>query len=126
MKICPVCGNSVKGRKDKIYCSEYCKSAAQYENRLINEIFFFKVDKQLKTNRKILKTHNKDGYTTLRKTVLLSKGFNPNYFTHLWKNPKGQTYCFCYEFGFLELIGQDKYLIVKWQDYMETNQNRLQ
>ena len=119
MKICPVCGGPVKGRKDKVYCSIDCRSAAQYEKRLIHDHFYLEVDKQLKTNRKILKKYNQSGFTTLRKEKLLEEGFNPKYFTHYWKNSKGQVYLFCYDYGFLDLKeNKDKYLIVEWQEYM--------
>lgn len=122
MKRCPVCKTEVKGRTDKIYCSETCKSSHQYESRTIKESFFLQVDRQLKTNRKILKRYNQTGYTTLRKKVLLELGFNPRYFTHYWKNQKGQVYLFCYDFGFLEIEqqGKKKYLLVEWQNYMES------
>jgi len=52
---------------------------------------------------------------------LLSECFDPNYFTYYWKNKKGQVYLFCYEYGFLDLKGnqKEKYLLVTWQDYMD-------
>ncbi len=120
MKICPSCGDKIKGRKDKIYCSPNCRSSAQYEIRTQTEKFFLQVDKQLKTNRKILKRYNKSGFTTLRKAELTKEGFNPKFFTHYWKNSKGQVYLFCYDLGFLELEQQGikKLLLVEWQPYM--------
>lgn len=120
MKKCPVCKSEVKGRKDKVFCSESCKSSFQYENRLENEKFFLEVDRQLKQNRKILKKYNLSGYTTLRKEILFNEGFNPNYFTHYWKNKSGQVYLFCYDYGFADVSkdGKDKYILVEWQDYM--------
>lgn len=120
MSICPSCREPIKGRKDKIYCSPTCRSAAQYEKRMVNEQFYLQVERQLKTNRKILKRYNKSGFTTLRKERLLEEGFNPKFFTHYWKNKKGQIYLFCFDFGFLELEqdGKKKYLLVTWQDYM--------
>jgi len=121
MKNCPVCKTEVKGRADKLFCSVQCKSAFQYEKRVNHEMFYFKVDKQLKTNRKILKKFNQSGYTTLRKEKLLEAGFNPRFFTHFWKNQNKQVYLFCYEYGFMEIDqkGIKKYLLVEWQDYME-------
>ena len=82
---------------------------------------FFKIDKQLKVNRKVLKRYNRVGMTKLRQEVLLKEGFNPNYFTHYWKNQKGDVYLFVYDYGFLKLKEQnkDKYLIIEWQEYME-------
>ncbi len=100
-KNCPVCDIKVKGRSDKIYCSKKCKSINQYENRQKTEWFYLKVERQLKINRKILKKNNKSGYTIIRKNELLEEGFNPKFFTHYWKNKKGEVYLFVYEYGFL-------------------------
>lgn len=122
---CPVCKTEFRGRIDKIYCSLKCKSINQYESRREKEKFYFQVDAQLKTNRKLLKKYNKTGKTILRREVLLIDGFNSNYFTHYWKNDKGDVYFFCYDYGFLNLKEGDKkkYIIVEWQDYMRNNKN---
>lgn len=119
-KTCPVCGSAVKGRSDKRFCSVKCKSIQQYEKRADKEAFYLKVDKQLRTNRRILKAYNHKGFTTIQKKYLLEEGFDPNYFTHYWKNAKGDIYLFVYEYGFLDLqkSGKQKYLIVQWQEYM--------
>lgn len=123
---CEYCNEEISGRSDKIYCDAYCKAAYHYQKRKKHEhaTFFKQVDHQLKTNRKILKHLNVEGYSTVRKEVLHSKGFNPNFFTHYWKNKKGDVYLFCYDFGFLSLKknNRDKYLLVKWQDYMVASQ----
>ncbi|TXE19270.1 hypothetical protein ES731_08630 [Psychroflexus gondwanensis] len=119
-KICPVCESPLKGRSDKKFCSTKCKSIHQYENRQEKEAFYLEVDRQLKTNRKILKTYNFRGFTTVRKELLIDDGFDPNFFSHYWKNSKGDIYLFVYDYGFLDLkkSGKDKYLIVQWQEYM--------
>jgi len=72
-------------------------------------------------NRRLLKAYNKAGKATVRKETLLSDGFNPKYFTHYWKNPKGNIYLFCYEYGFMEKKEERavKYVLVKWQKYMK-------
>lgn len=121
MNLCPVCDSPIKGRTDKKYCSLKCKSSHQYQIRKSEEVLYYKIDKQLKVNRKLLKAYNKSGLSSVRKEILLSEGFNPNYFTHYWKNRKEQVYLFCYEYGFLYLKknGKEKYLLVKWQEYMD-------
>lgn len=121
VRICPVCEAKLVGRVDKRFCSAKCKSIHQYENRQKKEAFYIQVDRQLKVNRKILKAFNKKGFSTLRKADLHKEGFDPNYFTHYWKNRKGNVYLFVYEYGFLNLKkdGRDKYLLVIWQDYMQ-------
>ena len=120
-RMCPVCGATIKGRSDKKFCSAKCRSINQYEKRQKSEVFYFKVDRQLKINRKLLKKYNRSGYTTIRKTVLIEEGFDPKFFTHYWKNQKGDIYLFVYEYGFLKKAdrGKDKYVLVLWQDYME-------
>ncbi|UII29116.1 hypothetical protein LVD15_11990 [Fulvivirga maritima] len=120
MKKCPTCGASIKGRKDKIYCSLKCKSSAQYDQRLKTEQFYLMVDKQLKTNRKLLKKFNKAGKATIREEDLISEGFDPKYFTHGWRAKNGNLYMFCYEYGFMKTQenGKNKYVLVQWQDYM--------
>ncbi len=81
---------------------------------------FTRIDKQLKLNRIILKSFNKGGKSIVRKSKLVKEGFDPNFFTHYWKNQKGAVYLFCYEFGFLHKREKeiDKYVLVDWQDYM--------
>jgi hypothetical protein len=120
VRLCPICGAQVMGRSDKRFCSTKCRSINQYENRVTKQAFYIKVDRQLKINRKVLKRYNRSGYTTIRKEELLSAGFDPQYFTHYWKNKKGEVYLFVYEYGFLHTRKHDKekYVLVTWQDYM--------
>ena len=118
---CPACHEIIVGRRDKKFCSDYCRSAYHYEKNQNRPLSMFRsIDQQLKTNRMILKDYNKGGKVTVRKEVLLKEGFNPKYFTHYWKNDKGQVYLFCYEFGFLSLKEKEKekYVLVKWQPFM--------
>jgi hypothetical protein len=106
---------------DKKFCSPYCKSAYHYQqNKKKESSLYQSIDRQLKTNRRILKLYNKAGKATVRKEKLLSEGFNPRYFTHYWKNQNGDVYLFCYEYGFLERSENNKakYILVTWQDYM--------
>lgn len=121
MKSCPNCGEEVIGREGKKFCNPYCKSNYHYERSKKKEDTLFKsIDNQLKLNRRILKNYNKSGKATVRTEELDKHGFDPNYFTHYWKNGKGDVYLFCYEFGFLAKVenGKSKYVLVKWQPYM--------
>ena len=121
MKKCLNCDDPVTGRADKKFCSTYCKSSYHYSKNLdANDSVFVIMDKQLKLNRRLLKSYNKAGKATVRKVKLIEEGFNPNFFTHFWKNNKGDVYLFCYEFGFLskQENGRAKYVLVEWQSYM--------
>ncbi len=119
---CLYCNGILSGRLGKKFCTPHCRSAYHYkENKQKQDKLYVVIDKQLKLNRRILKEYNKAGLATVRKQKLLDAGFNPKYFTHYWKNKKGQVYLFCYEFGFLEVQDSSniKYVLIKWQAYMD-------
>ncbi len=120
---CPACNEVITGRRDKKFCNDYCRSAFHYNRNAQKEPTMFQfIDRQLKDNRRILKDFNKGGKVTVRKEVLQNEGFNPKYFTHYWKNEKGQVYLFCYEYGYLTIKerGRQKYVLVTWQQYMNS------
>ncbi|ALM06429.1 hypothetical protein SB49_00330 [Sediminicola sp. YIK13] len=119
---CKSCQKELTGRKDKRYCDVYCKSAHQYQvTKTTGGTLFRQIDSQLKKNRSILKGYNKSGMAKVRSEVLLKEGFDPNFFTHYWKNKKGDVYLFVYEYGFLKRNdrGRDKYVLVLLQEYMK-------
>ncbi|WP_179346448.1 hypothetical protein [Winogradskyella ursingii] len=121
-KNCLHCDKKLTGRTDKKYCDPHCKSAYQYKiEREKPERFYNKVDNQLKLNRKILKRYNKAGKATIRAKVLKEDGFDHKFFTHYWKNKKGDVYLFIYEYGFLNIADNNtqKYVLIQWQDYMK-------
>ena len=121
-KYCLACNLELEGRIDKKFCDSYCKSAWHYkQSRDGTAGFYSKVDRQLKTNRRILKIFNKAGKAIVRAQMLLELGFNPKFFTHYWKNKNGDVYLFVYEFGFLTRTqnGKKKFILVTWQPYME-------
>ncbi|MCL5130494.1 hypothetical protein [Algibacter sp. L4_22] len=121
-KECLACGKELIGRSDKRFCDLHCKSSYHYRKSLEETPrFYSKVDNQLKLNRKILKNYNKSGKATVRALTVLGLGFNPSFFTHYWKNAKGDVYLFVYEFGFLKKKENnvEKYILIKWQEYME-------
>ena len=124
-KTCKACNKLLSGRSDKKFCDTYCKSSYHYQKSIEEKpSFYTKVDKQLKTNRRILKNFNRAGKATVRSEILINKGFNPNFFTHYWKNKNQDVYLFIYEYGFLKKSehGVEKFVLVKWQEYMAKKQ----
>lgn len=122
-RYCLFCNKEFEGRTDKKFCDPYCKSSYHYNQRQKRAgSFYSMVDHQLKVNRRILNKFNKAGKAVVRSEVLTDLGFNPKYFTHYWKNNKGDVYLFVYEFGFISRIenGRKKYVLIKWQDYMNS------
>lgn len=119
---CPVCEKTFRGRSDKKFCDPACKSAWHYQiQQEEGRGYYAVVDRQLKTNRRLLKKFNKAGKSTVRAEVLIKLGFDPRFFTHFWRNANKEIYYFVYEFGFLNKMenGRKKYVLVTWQPYME-------
>lgn len=119
---CSCCGKELEGRSDKKFCDPYCKSSYHYKKgKTESPRFYNRVDNQLKLNRRLLKNYNKAGKVIIRSEQLKSDGFDPNFFTHYWKNTKGDVYLFVYEYGFLKKMEHsiEKYVLIKWQGYME-------
>jgi hypothetical protein len=120
-RFCLACQKELEGRVDKLFCDTHCKSSFHYAKKKQEKYTLFQqIDLQLKQNRKLLKHYNQAGKATIRKETMLKAGFDPNFFTHYWKNSKGDIYLFCYDYGYLTVTenGRSKLVLVKWQDYM--------
>ena len=72
----------------------------------------------LRKNRSILKIMSPLGKTTTRQEYLVLQGFDFRYHTHQYQTRTGNTYYFCYDFGYL-LLPEEKVLLVNWQPYMQ-------
>ncbi|MGN6493327.1 MAG: hypothetical protein ACTHLE_15105 [Agriterribacter sp.] len=99
---------------DKKFCDSWCRNA--YHNKLNSNYtspLVRTINSILKRNRKILGTllSAERGTARISKKRLLDMGFNFGYLTHQVITKKGQTYVFCYEYGYL-LLESDFYLIV--------------
>ena len=76
------------------------------------------INDKLRRNRFLLQRASPEGKTTLRREVLQLSGFDFRHHTHLYRAKNGNTYHFCYDYGYL-LLEDEKVLIVNWQPYME-------
>jgi len=76
------------------------------------------VDLILKKNRRVLAElldGIKEDHHTFTQKRLLTKGFQFGYYTHHYTTRKGDTYCYCYDYGYLPLEGE-YYLVVKTRE----------
>ena len=117
---CLICGQAFKGRSDKKYCSDQCRSQSNNQKRKADaaELLMEEINRVLRQNRNILKTTSPWGKTTTQVGYLVQQGFDLRYFTHQYRTQKGNTYLFCYDYGYL-LLPEEKLLIVNWQPYMQ-------
>jgi predicted nucleic acid-binding Zn ribbon protein len=114
-KTCLECGEDFKGRADKKFCSDQCRTA--YNNRLNSDTVNYvrNVNNILRKNRRILMELNPEGKNKVPLAKLKSKGFDFSYYTNIYTTKEGAQYFFCYEQGYLP-IEKDYYLLVVRKD----------
>ncbi len=110
---CLQCAKKVIGRADKKFCNDYCRNA--YNNVVkgsVNKIVR-NINNKLKRNRNILEQIlGGEPNKKMHKDQFVKEGFHFDYHTHTLKNKKGDTYFFCYEYGYLQ-TGENWFLVVK-------------
>lgn len=113
LRKCLDCGEELRGRADKKFCSDQCRN--NYNNRLNRDdtTIIRRVNQVLKNNYRILCSFNTSGKTTLHRDRLTSAGFNFKYFTSILQTRKNRTYFFCYDQGYMELENSFLMLVKK-------------
>lgn len=113
-RLCLECLAPVVGRSDKKFCDDYCRN--NFNNLLKRESnnFMRNINNTLRKNRKILSELLAENEETYRINFenLMKEGFLFKYHTHTYTNVKGDTYYYCYDYGYLPL-DNDWFLIVK-------------
>lgn len=112
---CLDCGAVLRGRSDKKFCDDQCRS--NFNNRMKAGIYssMRPVNAILRKNYTILTQVCQENQVTIKKDDLLKYGFNPDYHTHLQQSQNGNTYFFCYEYGYMK-IENETFLIVRKND----------
>ena len=114
---CRNCGKQVKGRSDKKFCNDYCRNYHNNQSKAEVNNYVRNINNALRKNRRILQEllpPNED-MSRMTKEQLLQAGFQFRYTTHSYRNKKGSTYFFCYDYGYLPLE-HDWILVVKYMD----------
>lgn len=111
-KNCLECGELVKGRADKKFCSGYCRNA--YNNRLNKDRrnLIRNINNRLRKNYRVLEQLNPHKKSKTSRKNLLNKDFSFEYITSIYTTKKGITYYFVYDQGYLPLEN-DYYALVK-------------
>jgi len=117
-KNCLECGEEIRGRSDKKFCSDLCRNA--FNNKLNSDStnYVRNINNTLRKNRRILEGLIPEETAKATKGKLLQKGFNFQYYTNTYTTKKEKTYYFCYEYGYLP-IDNDLYFLVKRKEYSE-------
>jgi hypothetical protein len=111
-KLCLDCGETLRGRSDKKFCDDQCRSNFNNRMKAGQQCCIRPVNNILRKNHSVLSKICTGEKIRIKKEVLLLNGFNPDYHTHLHQTQSGNTYYFCYDYGVLKLDG-DVFLVVK-------------
>ena len=115
MLTCKLCKKKFNGRRDKIFCSTYCKNDYHTKLRAVTNKATTDVDKILHRNRSILlETLTKKG---VRKKIpridLDQKNFNYDYITGYHVNKQGKVVHQVYDFYWLIFSDEEVYIYRK-------------
>lgn len=117
-KTCPECGEPIKGRIDKKFCSDLCRNSFNNKQNSDSNNYMRNINNILRRNRRILEELTPEGKSKVHRDKLTSRGFNFSYFTNIYSTKTGNQYFFCYEYGYLQLEG-DFFALVKRQEWVE-------
>jgi hypothetical protein len=117
-RTCRECGEKLIGRKDKKFCSDYCRT--NYHNRIYQDAGRIrrKVHRILRNNQRILSELKTNGKSKVHRRQLVERGYKFGYLTNLFETQSGKKYKFCYDQGLLEQADGYYTLVVK-QDYVD-------
>ncbi|MBD3636667.1 MAG: hypothetical protein HUJ25_04940 [Crocinitomicaceae bacterium] len=117
-RVCHHCGEELFGRRDKKYCSDYCRTSAHNEVHKDYSNYMRRVNNILRRNRRILAKLNPNGKAKVAGSVLMEEGYNFAYFTNIYETKKGGKYYFCYDQGYIKL-DDGMYALVVRESYVK-------
>ena len=113
-RTCRNCSKMLRGRTDKKFCDDHCRNNYNNQFKIRKSDCVRNINNWLQKNRQILEQFLMEcgEMSIIHKERLEGRGFKFSYHTHAYTNKRGNTYFYCYEYGYLPL-GNDRYLIVK-------------
>lgn len=110
-KNCLECGNSIRGRMDKKFCSDQCRSNHYYRVKQQDSGYIRQINSILRKNWRILCEFSPQAKVPVPADELKLRGFDFNYYTNRITTKDGICYYYCYDKGYVE-IDEDVYLLV--------------
>lgn len=115
-RLCVACNRPLHGRADKRFCNDYCRN--NYNNQQKNvdrqNTSIKQINASLLKNRKILASLLTEDKETLRvsRNKLMTLGYQFAFTTHSYTAKNGNTYIYCYDYGYL-ILDNDWFLVVR-------------
>ena len=100
-KLCTSCGMPVRGRRDKKFCSDQCRSAHYNRVNFGSSLYVRHVNNVLRKNWRILHELDAPNGNAVTEDVLRIRGFDFNYFTSIHPTHNGECYYYCYDLGYI-------------------------
>jgi hypothetical protein len=100
MKYCCFCNQQIRGRIDKKFCDDGCRSSFHHQ---IQADLFKHIKKThyiLRKNRRIIAELFEQNQQKLHKSVLVSEGFAFSYHTQIIENANGLVQYVCYDYAY--------------------------
>lgn len=102
-RYCKECNEELHGRRDKRFCTDYCRATYYNRTNATTTNLMRRVNYKICKNRRILARFNPTGKTRVSRQKLIESGLNFDYFTHIHKTHSGQLFYFCYDQGYREM-----------------------
>jgi hypothetical protein len=117
IKNCLTCDKPLKGRSDKKFCNDHCRNSYNNQLKGISNNDIRNINNTLSKNRRILENLLPETEESVKasKEKLQRLGFNFKYISHSYQDKNGNTYLYCYDYGYLPLENE-WYLIVKQKE----------
>ncbi|MBA3985655.1 MAG: hypothetical protein H0X63_03550 [Flavobacteriales bacterium] len=111
-KNCLECGEKVRGRTDKKFCSDSCRNTYNNKFNKDSKNLVRNINNALRKNYRVLESMNPEEKTKTTRDKLLAKGFDFTVFTSIYTTKAGTVYYFVYDHGYLPLEN-DYFALVK-------------
>jgi len=103
-RLCISCRERLKGRPDKKFCSDQCRSRKNYSSKVSNKVNIVDdINRRLENNRDLLHKIYLTGRRKVARALFLSKGIDLNVFTQIRCSRDGYLIFYCYDFGYARL-----------------------
>lgn len=117
-RFCLNCKHIIKGRADKKFCNDHCRGTYNYQLNINGSTHLLRdINRTLKKNHSILKIFNANNRTRIWKRVLVSRGFNFDFYTSMRQEGKRKQYFFCYDIGY-RMLNEDEVMLVKKEQFL--------
>ena len=100
MKLCKTCREPIRGRSDKKFCSDHCRTHWHNEQNRMTSACVRTINQALRRNRRIL-LRCSEGKKKPSRSMMISLGYDFNLFTGMAITVAGQSVYICYDIGFV-------------------------